>query len=155
MVGLAQEPSGEGIKARTAARSQGNGAARTGRAAAGAAPARGDGRQQGNNQKLKSMQAVDEMKYLMRDLQTNELNLADSKDAEAQQKNIKNIESINSRFHDLMDGYTEKGVEGVPERVDAANKAWGDLYQTGKQIESLVEEGKNDETRAQRACGNW
>ena len=107
------------------------------------------------NQKLKSMQAVDEMKYLMRDLQTNELNLADSKDAEAQQKNIKNIESINSRFHDLMDGYTEKGVEGVPERVDAANKAWGDLYQTGKQIESLVKEGKNDETRAQRACGNW
>ena len=101
------------------------------------------------------MQAVDEMKYLMRDLQTHELNLADSKDAEAQQKNIKNIESINSRFHDLMDGYTEKGVEGVPERVDAANKAWGDLYQTGKQIESLVEEGKNDETRAQRACGNW
>ena len=43
----------------------------------------------------------------------------------------------------------------VPERVDAANKAWGDLYQTGKQIESLVKEGKNDETRAQRACGNW
>ena len=70
------------------------------------------------------MQAVDEMKYLMRDLQTHELNLADSKDAEAQQKNIKNIESINSRFHDLMDGYTEnsKGLEGVPERIDAANK---------------------------------
>ena len=38
------------------------------------------------NQKLKSMQAVDEMKYLMRDLQTHELTLADSKDAEAQQK---------------------------------------------------------------------
>ena len=80
------------------------------------------------NQKLKNMQSVDEMKYLMRDLQTHELNLADSTDAEAQQKNIKNIkniESINSRFHDLMDGYAEnaKGLEGVPERIDAANKA--------------------------------
>lgn len=109
------------------------------------------------NQKLKNMQSVDEMKYLVRDLQTHELNLADSKDAEEQQKNIKNIESINSRFHDLMDGYTEnaKGLEGVPERIDAANKAWGDLYQTGKQIASLAKEGKNDETRAQRACGNW
>ena len=102
------------------------------------------------NQKLKNMQSVDEMKYLMRDLQTHELNLADSTGAEAQQKNVKNIESINSRFHDLMDGYTEnsKGLEGVPERIDAANKAWGDLYQTGKQIESLVKEGKNDEARA-------
>lgn len=96
------------------------------------------------NQKLKNMQSVDEMKYLMRDLQTHELNLADSKDAEAQQKNIKTIEGINSRFRDLMDGYTEtaKGVEGVPERVEAANKAWDDFYQTGKQIESLVKERK-------------
>ena len=96
------------------------------------------------NQKLKSMQSVDEMKYLMRDLQTHEMNLADSKDAEAQQKNIKSIESINSRFRDLMDGYTEtaKGVEGVPERVEAANKAWDAFYQTGKQIESLVKERK-------------
>ena len=102
------------------------------------------------NQKLKSMQSVDEMKYLMRDMQTHELNLADSADAEAQQKNVKTIEGINSRFHNLMDGYTEnaKGIEGVPERIEAANKAWGDLYQTGKQIESLVREGKNDEARA-------
>ena len=102
------------------------------------------------NQKLKSMQSVDEMKYLMRDMQTHELNLADSADAEAQQKNVKTIEDINSRFHNLMDGYTEnaKGLEGVPERIEAANKAWGDLYQTGKQIESLVREGKNDEARA-------
>ena len=102
------------------------------------------------NQNLKSMQAVDEMKYLMRDLQTHELTLADSKDAEAQQKNVKSIEGINNRFRNLMDGYTEtaKGVEGASERVEAANKAWGDFYQTSKQIESLVKEGKNDEARA-------
>ena len=49
-----------------------------------------------------------------------------------------------------MDGYTEtaKGAEGAPERIEAANKAWGDSYQTSKQIESLVKEGKNDEARA-------
>ena len=77
------------------------------------------------NQNLKSMQAVDEMKYLMRDLQTHELALADSKDAEAQQKNVKSIEGINNRFRNLMDGYTEiaTGVEGASERVEAANKA--------------------------------
>ncbi|XOQ28494.1 MAG: hypothetical protein ACFWT1_08725 [Selenomonas sp.] len=79
------------------------------------------------NQKLKSMQSVDEMKYLMRDMQTHELNLADSADAEAQQKNVKTIEDINSRFHNLMDGYTEnaKGLEGVPERIEAAKQGLG------------------------------
>lgn len=102
------------------------------------------------NREFKNMQSVDEMKYFIRDMQVHELNLADSTDAKVQQKNIKTIESINSRFHDQMDGYVEnaKGLEGVPERIDAANKAWDDLYQTGKRIESLVKEGKNDEARA-------
>lgn len=102
------------------------------------------------NREFKNMQSVDEMKYFIRDMQVHELNLADSTDAKVQQKNIKTIESINSRFHDQMDGYVEnaKGLEGVPERIDAANKAWDDLYQTGKRIESLVREGKNDEARA-------
>ena len=101
------------------------------------------------NQKLKNLQSVDEMKYLMRDMQTHELNLADSKDAAVQQKNIKTIESINSRFHDTMDAYMDnvKGIDGVSERIDAASKAWDGLYKTGKQIESLVKEGKNDEAR--------
>ncbi|MDY4697144.1 MAG: methyl-accepting chemotaxis protein [Selenomonas montiformis] len=101
------------------------------------------------NQKLKNLQSVDEMKYLMRDMQTHELNLADSKDAAVQQKNIETIESINSRFHDTMDAYMDnvKGIDGVSERIDAASKAWDGLYKTGKQIESLVKEGKNDEAR--------
>lgn len=101
------------------------------------------------NQKLKNLQSVDEMKYLMRDMQTHELNLADSKDAAVQQKNIKTIESINSRFHDTMDAYMDnvKGIDGVSEHIDAASKAWDGLYKTGKQIESLVKEGKNDEAR--------
>ena len=40
-----------------------------------------------------------------------------------------------------------KGIDGVSERIDAASKAWDGLYKTGKQIESLVKEGKNDEAR--------
>lgn len=101
------------------------------------------------NREFKNMQSVDEMKYFIRDMQVHELNLADSTDAEVQQKNIKTIESINSRFHDTMDAYMDnvKGIDGVSERIDAASKAWDGLYKTGKQIESLVKEGKNDEAR--------
>jgi len=102
------------------------------------------------NQKLKNMQSVDEMKYLMRDMEVHDLDMAMSKTPEDQAKNAKNIESINKRFHDLVDTYTEntKGVDGVQERVDAINQAWNGYYQTAKKIEALAKEGKNEEARA-------
>ncbi len=102
------------------------------------------------NQKLKSMQMVDEMKYLMRDMGVHELNLAVSTSPDEQQKNVRNIENINSRFHEQMENYTEnaKGVDGVQERIDEANQAWDGYYQTAKQIQTLVKEGKSDEARA-------
>ncbi|MDD7055823.1 MAG: MCP four helix bundle domain-containing protein [Selenomonadaceae bacterium] len=78
------------------------------------------------NQKLKNVQMVSEMKYFMRDMQVHELNLADSKDAKEQEKNRKNIESINDRFKQTMADYkaNSQGIEGVQERTDLIEANW-------------------------------
>ena len=102
------------------------------------------------NQKVKNMQLVSELKYFTRDMQVHEINLADSTDAATQEKNRKNIESINTRFHETFDTYTEnaKGLAGVKEQTDVIAQNWDALYQTSKKIDALVREGKNEEARA-------
>ena len=101
------------------------------------------------NQKLKNMQMIGEMKYFVRDLQVHELNLADSKDAKAQEKNIKNINSINERFKQTLADYkaNSQGLDGVQERTDVIEANWDKLYATGKQIEAQVKAGKMDEAQ--------
>ena len=102
------------------------------------------------NQKLKNVQMLGELKYFMRDMQVHELNLADSTDQATQDKNRKNIESINDRFHQTMDAYKENttGLDGVEERVQVIETNWEKLYQTGKKIDALAKDGKTDEARA-------
>ena len=102
------------------------------------------------NQKVKNMQLVSELKYFTRDMQVHEINLADSTDAATQEKNRKNIESINTRFHETFDTYTEnaKGLAGVKEQTDVIAQNWDALDQTSKKIDALVREGKNEEARA-------